>query len=425
MSQDEQSGILWFFSLYRDRMRQTATILLVLSILGLSIFGIVMLYSTSSATSGEELLMKQAKWIGVGIIGAAILYFCDYRLICRHRGKILLAAAAPLAYLAFAHIMVMRGVDPNQIEQLPFIHGVNGAYRWLFIGSYTIQPGELAKLALIIFVAGYYGAHPRWAPQLRRGLIMPLLIMAPVLFLVLMGGSLSITVITGAVLLTLLFVAGVRMRYFAILGTASVLLVVVVLSLSAARMQRVTESWFHPEQHRKTTGYQLFHSQLALGSGGMWGLGANRSRMKQAYLPEAHTDFIMAIVGEELGYVSMVIVMITYLLLVGSAFWISAVAADRQGMLLGVGIGVSVGIHALINVAVVSGALPTTGVTAPLISYGGSSMLLTWLGIGLLGSIARVARYDEYSQPITPVRAAMPDAGHCLTDGAETSEQVT
>ncbi len=405
MSQEAESGILSALRLYRDQMRRVATVLLVLSILGLSIFGVFMLYSTSSATHGEALLIKQAKWIGVGIIGAAILYFFDYRWICRHRGKVLLAAALPLAYLAGAHIAVMRGVPAAQVDKLPFLHGVNGAYRWLFFGSYSVQPGELAKLAIIIFVAGYYGSHPRWAPKLKRGVVYPLLLVGPVLLLVLLGGSLSITVITGAVLLTMLFVAGVRLRYFCILGLASVLMITGVLALSTSRLKRVTESWFNPEAYRKTTGYQLYHSQLALGSGGMWGLGPNRSRMKEAYLPEAHTDFIMAIVGEELGFASMVGVMLVYLLLVGSAFWISAMAADRQGMLLGVGIGVSVGIHALINLAVVSGALPTTGVTAPLISYGGSSMLLTWLGIGLLGSIARVAQDEEFSEPVAVVRA--------------------
>ena len=167
-------------------------------------------------------------------------------------------------------------------------------------------------------------------------------------------------------------------------------------------MKRLTGSWLNPEKHRKTSGYQLYHSHLALGSGGLDGVGFNRSRMKQAYLPEAHTDFIMSIVGEELGFLGLLAVMLIYLLLMG--------AADRQGMLLGFGIGVSVGIHAFINLSVVSGLLPTTGVTAPLVSYGGSSMLITWVGIGILGNVARIGQNEDLSAEIIAAKLSENDA---------------
>ncbi len=398
-------GVFAFLDDYRDRLCRIAAVLLIISVLALSIFGIVMLYSTSVAVYGEKLLIKQAKWICLGIFGAAVCCFMDYRVLCRHRRKILLLAALPLAYLALIHILALTGLSAQSLNRFPLVHGVNGAYRWLFIGSYSIQPSEFAKLAIIVFMAGYYGLNPRWAPLFGRGLLRPLSVIGAVLLLILLGGSLSLTVISAAVVLVLLFVAGVRQRYFIILAAALGLMIWGVLALSPGRLRRVTESWLHPENYRQTTGYQLHHSQVALGSASWAGVGFNRSRMKEHYLPEAHTDFIMAIVGEELGYLGLLLVTLMYLLLVGSAFLLGMLAVDRQGMLLGIGIGFSVGIHALANLAVVSGALPTTGVTAPLVSYGGSSMVVTWLGIGLLGSIARVARRRELNQAMAPVRA--------------------
>jgi cell division protein FtsW len=402
----DASGVVGAFRRNRYRLRRAGGLALLFSVLALTLFGIVMLYSTSSATEGERLLLKQVRWILMGLVGGGVMYLLDYRWLCRRRGRLLLVVALPLAYLAAAHILWLAG-RRDVVEAMPLVHGVNGAFRWLFVGPVSIQASEFTKLALVVFMAGYYGSHPRWAPQFVRGVVKPFIIIGGVLMLLLLGGSLSLTMITGAMVLGVWFVAGGRLRYFVIMGLLSALLIGIVLNLSTERLVRVTNSWLHPEEHRRTTGYQLYHSQLALGSGGSTGLGFNRSRMKERYLPEVHTDFILAIVGEELGYVGMLAVMSCYLLLFGAGCVLSMTAVDRQGTLLGVGICLGLALQAVINIGVVSGALPTTGVTAPLISYGGSSVLVTWLGVGLLGSIARVAWNEELTADSLSERVAL------------------
>jgi len=174
---------------------------------------------------------------------------------------------------------------------------------------------------------------------------------------------------------------------------AGVLVVVVTLHLSPNRSGRL-DTFKDPEKFARGKGYQLWHSQLALGSGGLTGRGFTDSRMKQYFLPEAHTDFIMAIAGEELGFVMVTLVLTVYLALAGTGFWLAVHACDRVGTLLCTGVATSLAVHAFVNLSVVSGFAPTTGVTAPFISYGGSSVLASFLGVGLLFSVSRQTEVD-------------------------------
>lgn len=372
------------------------TLLFLLTIVtSLSIFGLVMLYSTTSYMYGEQILKRQAIWILVGIAAAFLIHRVDYRKLGSLSHILLFLVSLPLFYLGTVHILAKLGVSDAVLSNLPFLGNgaVKGAYRWLRIGSYTIQPSEFAKLAIIIYLARYYGTNPRYIRTFKNGLLRPLALIGVVMFGILIGGSLSVTIITSAVVLGIFFVVGIRLRYFMILIILFGFVFTVVVLKSPVRASRIT-SFLNPEKYKKSTGYQLYSSQLALGSGHWRGLGFNRSRMKEFYLPEAHTDFIMAIVGEELGYVAMLAVIFLYLAFVAMAFMLSAYAVDQEGMLLAFGIGLSIGFHALINIGVVSGFFPTTGVTAPLISYGGSSILMTWICIGLLWNIARIIQLN-------------------------------
>ncbi len=375
-----------------DKIRNTLYALV--GVVGiLSIIGLVMLYSTTSAMFGEQKLKQQALWMAVGLILALILYRVDYRHLGSVSHVLLLIISLPLIYLAGIHLLSIFGVPDSVLAKFPLVGegATKGAYRWLKIGGRSLQPSEFAKLAIILFLARYYGANPRYVLSFRYGLFYPGIIVSLVLIAILLGGSLSITCITAMVIVAMLFVAGVRLRWFIgmiLIGTG---MIAAVIAISPERLSRLT-TFRNPEKFKEGSGYQLYHSQLALGSGSWHGIGFNRSRMKEYYLPEAHTDFIMAIVGEELGYGSVIGILFLYLFLVGVAFAIAALAIDREGVLLAFGIGVAIGLHAIINISVVSGFMPTTGVTAPLISYGGSNILMTWASIGLLASICRVAQ---------------------------------
>ena len=361
----------------------------------LSIFGIVMLYSTTAAIYGEQKLTHQIIWTIIGIGVAFLIHRLDYRKLGAISHILLFLISIPLIYLAAAHILIRLGYEASILSRLPFVGDgpTKGTFRWLKIGDRTIQPSEFAKLVIILYLARYYGTNPRYVHSFKKGLFRPLVIVGSVILAILLGGSFSVTVITGCVVATLLFIAGIRLRYFLALWVIGFVLMMAVVKVSPVRASRIT-SYRNPEEHKQTSGYQLYSSQLALGSGYWFGIGFNKSRMKEYYLPESHTDFIMAIVGEELGFLAMLIVSILYLLFVGAAFFIGGLAVDREGMLLACGIGVSIGLHSFVNIGVVSGFVPTTGITAPLISYGGSNMIMTWASVGFLASIVRIRQIN-------------------------------
>ena len=278
---------------------------------------------------------------------------------------------------------------------LPFISGpTKGSFRWLRLGPISLQPSEFAKPILILFLADHFARSARYIQEFKRGFLIPMGIAGGVIALILLGKNLSISVITSVVVAGLAFVAGVRMRYLAALAALGVVAVIALVKIDPERMSRLTV-FRNPEAHQQGEGYQLWTSQLAMGSGGLRGMGFTNSRMKQFYLPEAHTDFIVAIVGEELGFLAVSVLILAYGLLMAAAFWIAALASDRQGILLSVGIGLSLGLHAFVNIGVVSGFGPTTGVTAPFLSYGGSSMLNSLLCVGLLLSVSRTSEREQ------------------------------
>lgn len=414
-------------------MRRSAWIFLVL-VIALLFFGVVMLYSTSYAVFGQEKLVKQLIWISMGAIGAAVISRMDYHVIGRWSRWLLGLVLLSLVYLGLSN-----GFSHWFHQALPFAGKISGAFRTLVVGPLRIQPSEFAKIALILFLANYYGRQARYVLEFRRGFLIPLAVAGVVMVLVLVGGSLSVTIITGGVVVAMLLVAGVRLRYLtpillpvvaaavldvviafhgttpgqSLAGTVTADTYIVTVKDNEGRLVKIAlkgwtgrlllagekvigkertsrfVGWLNPENTQSGDGYQLWHSYLALGSGGYRGLGFTESRMKQRYLPEAHTDFIMSIVGEELGFVTLILVVLAYSALTILAFWIGAQAVDREGSLICAGTAVSLGLHALVNIGVASGLLPTTGVTAPFVSYGGSNILASCLGVGLLFSVSR------------------------------------
>jgi len=281
-----------------------------------------------------------------------------------------------------------------------------GSSRWIALGPVTIQPSEIAKLSLIVFCAAILAR--KWGKLDDLGhLALPLVpVVLIVCGLVMAQPDLGTTVIiTGAVFL-LLFAAGVRMRYLltaAVVGSAAGL--ALIMSADYRRVRFL--SFLHPTADPQNTGWQLFQSLIALGSGGWTGVGLGASRQKWMYVPNAHTDFIFAILGEELGLIGEVIVLIAFGILLYAGIRVAARAGDVFGRLLAAGIVAWFGVQILVNLGAVTGLLPITGVPLPFLSYGGSSLVVSLAAVGILVNIARSpARERDRARRVRRERAA-------------------
>jgi cell division protein FtsW len=269
--------------------------------------------------------------------------------------------------------------------------GASGAHRWIGLPHLPhFQPSELAKLSLILFLAAYADQFPRKMAEFKQGLLIPGPIIGLVLLLIFIEPDRGCAILLAAVAGTMLIVAGVRLLYLA----APAVLAAGALALSLARdpmrLNRIL-AWLHPELSKDGVGYQAYQAMIAFGSGGWFGLGLGNSRQKLGFVPEHHTDFIFSIIGEELGLVTTLAVVLFFMALVLCGIYIAGRAADTFGTLLATGVTFMIGIQALINMGVVTSLLPNKGMPLPFISYGGSNLLLMLVGVGLLLSISRTA----------------------------------
>ncbi len=345
----------------------------------ITFFGLIMLYSTSFVTQGSSFFRKQLMWMGIGGVGGigAVLI-----------GSKRLSDWSPFMMVVLAGLLVWA----------LFCKPINGARRWIQLGGMTLQPSELGKVVITLFLAKFLASRTRalesapfWKVMVPSGICAGLIIL-----LVLAGEDLGTTVLLGSLYLLMLFVAGMRLRY--ILPFVVILPPAAILFISehdAMRWKRLTV-FMDAETFRETSGYQLWNSLLALGSGGWTGVGFTESRMKLLYLPENHTDFILSIVGEELGFITLLIVIIAYLVLVLVGIRISMKARTRQGMLIAFGMSIFIGMQALINIGVITAAFPTKGMPAPMISYGGSNLLACLLAVACVASVAIDSAVPDY-----------------------------
>lgn len=268
---------------------------------------------------------------------------------------------------------------------------INGARRWLTFGFFSIQPTEMVKLAVVMYLAAFLSNPDRRITDWRRGFLPPVVVVGCLCALIVVEPDLGSTVVIGLVFVCMMYVAGARLRHLVCLGLPMMLGFLSLIVASPERWERFT-TFLDPFQDREGAGYQLVQSLLALENGGVFGVGLGQGKQKLLYLPEGHTDFVLALVGEELGLIGTLGVLALFIILVFKGFRVAALAPDVFGRFLALGITMLLALQAMINAGVVSGMLPTKGLTLPLVSYGGSSLLTTMLAIGILLSIARQGR---------------------------------
>ncbi len=337
--------------------------------------GMVMLYSASMTQVGAKYLVSQLVWCGLGLAGCVAAARSDYRWLGRVAVPVYGAAVVLLV------LVLVMGVK------------VNGARRWLELGV-RFQPSEFAKLAVIVLLAWYGARHARVMHTFWRGVIVPGLAAAVVMGLIFLEPDVGTTILLGAVTCIMLLIAGIRWRYLlppALIAAAAIGL---FIYHNPTRSDRIY-SWLHLEETRKGTGLQVYEAILAFGSGGVDGLGLGNSRQKRGFIPYHHTDFIMPVVGEELGVVASLGVVAGFVLIVFCGVRIAMRARDDFGTLLAAGISFLIGLQAFVNMAVVTNVLPNKGLPLPFISRGGSNLLVMLVCVGLLFSIARQARAPE------------------------------
>jgi len=343
--------------------------------------GLIMLYSSSS-------IMAQQRF-------GDSMYFVKKQILFALLGLAVLIVSKNLPYDLYrrlVYVVLALSIVSLIIVLLPQVgHRVGGARRWLRFGPISVQPAEFAKLALIIYISYSLAKKKERVRELSVGYVPHLVVSGVLIGLVVMQPDLG-TAITFAVLaFLLLFVAGVRFRYLLATGLGLLPLLALAIAQKGYRWERLL-AFINPWRDPSDTSFQLLHSLLALGSGGPLGVGLGSGQQKLFYLPEPHTDFILAVIGEETGMVGVSVVLLLYALLIFRGMKISLKAPDRFGTYLAFGLSLAIGLQAFINSAVVMGLLPTKGLPLPLISYGGSSLITNLAAIGILMNISSYAK---------------------------------
>jgi cell division protein FtsW len=360
---------------------------MLLAMLILLTVGVVMLFSTSAVYAKERygdahyLLKRQIAWLIVGSVGCVTIASVPYAKL-RPAATALLILAGLLAAAA-----LIPGIGVK----------VGGARRWLSAGALRFQPSELVKLAMVVWLAHWLAKEKRRLDRFDRGFLIPVSVVGVLLVLVLAEPDFGSTALLGAVALAMMFVAGVRLRYLIPTICAGAGAFFALMVHDPERSRRLL-AFLDLEKYKQGAGYQVWQAILAFGSGGTSGLGLGNSRQKMFYLPEAHTDFIFPIVGEELGLIGTLGVLACFAVLVGCGLCVALKAPDLFGQYLGIGVVLVLALQALINIGVVTAWLPTKGLPLPFISFGGSNLVMSMMGVGVLLSIFRHGMEESHSE---------------------------
>ena len=342
-------------------------------------FGVLAIYSASHYVAekqyGNAFYFVKKQVLGF-VLGLLAMWFCarfDYRRLREKRVR-LIALIASMVLLA---LVFVPGLGKTNY----------GATRWIGIGGFTLQPSEIAKYGFVVFAASYM-SEDMGKMRTLKGLLPVLLAGAGICVLIILEPNMSVTMCVGMLMLAMLFLGGMKMKYFMIIFIPALLAVPLMILAEPYRISRLS-AFLDPWENPRGEGYQLIQSLYALGNGGWFGTGLFRSRQKYRFLPFAESDFILSIIGEELGFVGIVILFLACTLLIFCGIRVARRANDFFSFLLAAGITLVYGIQTVLNALVVSGSIPPTGLPLPLISSGNTSLIITMASMGILYSISR------------------------------------
>lgn len=356
--------------------RETMDWPLFASILLMLGFGIVLVYSSSFALSQNKyggpdyFLARQSIRALVGIACFMICINVDYHRWGRISGIAYLGSVALLAALFI----------------LPSHHAINGARRWLTIGPLQFQVSDFARIALILFLARKCEEAGNEVRRLKTAVKL-LAMIGVVCALVLIEPNFSTAVIIGGIALAILFVSGARFLHLGAIALSAIPAAVVLVLVAPYRLSRL-KGFLDLSGHQNDSGYQSFQSLVGLGNGGLFGVGLGKGEQKFFYLPEPHTDFIVSILGEEIGFIGLLAMGAVLAFIVYRGMRIASRAPDRMGQVMAFGFSAAIAIYAIVNASVASGLIPTTGVPMPFLSYGGMSLIFTMSSMGIVLNIA-------------------------------------
>lgn len=362
-------------------VRKTRINLLTIAIVLICV-GIVMIYSSSSIYAWERygdsfyFLKRHLVFITVGVLLTFLAMVFDYRLFRKYTRF--------LFWVAF--LLLVLVLIPGLGRE------VSGARRWFRFKFISFQPSEFANLALIIYIADFICRKGDQIKTLLKGFIPPICALGAISVLILLQPDLGTTIALGSVVLIMLYISGVRSRYILSLILCSLPMVYILVFSVPYRKARIL-AFLNPWLDPKGTGFQIIQSQIAIGSGGLFGVGLGHSQQKLFYLPAAHTDFIFSIIGEELGLFGTLGIIVLFMIFIQQGLKIIKNAQDKFGYFLALGLVLMISLKAIVNIGVSCGVFPTKGFPLPFISYGGSSLIFDLVSLGILINIARCGEY--------------------------------
>ena len=355
---------------------------LMATVITLVCIGIVMIYSASCINAMQNFhdsmyyLKRHLFFLGLGTIASYVIMTIDYRKIQPYARMLIAVSIVMLALVLVPHI----GKESY------------GARRWFKLGVFNFQPSEMAKLAMIVYMADFLARKQQVIKRFIYGFLPPIMVMGVVCLLTVKQPDLGTTVEIAFVTLTMLFLGGARLMHLALMMASAIPLVVYLVVKEPYRMARII-AFLDPWQDSQGIGFQLTQSQIALGSGGMYGVGLGHGQQKLFYLPAAHTDFILSIIGEELGLLGTLSVIVLFIVFIWQGTRMIRQTHESFGYFTAVGIIMMMGIQAVVNVGVSIGAFPTKGLPLPFISYGGSALIFHLIAIALILNISKVQDY--------------------------------